>query len=208
MSYYSGQTLVHKTKRFLARLVSQDSSFHWPRGKSGTLFVDEKGKKFIANLSDFTNLSDEWGQPYANQPEIGQFVDESAKAYIDPANVRRLRRNAIKRLKRAYLQIEKDILDCMTTKQTKPQSKEYNYELPSVTWTNRGVDFFVGHKYSANDYLDFTQWFLSRRNGKALYQIKNSDGQYYSVAISFSYAGSEWVWDRLYEREFLEQPKN
>jgi hypothetical protein len=78
----NGQTLRHRKTGKLARLdPSPNTTFAWNIGKE-TAFIAEDGTKFIDDSKDYTHIEDELGRPYANAPEQGQFVDESAKKYL------------------------------------------------------------------------------------------------------------------------------
>jgi hypothetical protein len=80
--YSVGQTLVHKKEGFLARLATRDDGpWAWDIGKN-TAMVLENGTKVAYDINEFTHISDEFGMPYAESPEKGQFVDISAKKYL------------------------------------------------------------------------------------------------------------------------------
>lgn len=201
--YSSGQTLVHKTKRILARLAiteqSKGDTWFWGNDKNGTLLILENGQEVIDDLDNYTHVSDEWGRPYAKQPEKGQFVDISAKKYvISDEEMSTLRQKAIKELLSCYEKIEEEILRLMRGGKSKPKDKNYSYNdyrVERYPLCEHNISYFVGHKYQGNNYLDFTRWFLERRNAKPLYRTRGWKDKIDGRNYHFTYADKHWLSD-------------
>lgn len=70
----TGQTLKHKTKNILVRII--------PYKNDKIQFIDKEGNMFWDNLNNYTHIDDEFGRTYVRQPTNGQFVDESAEKYL------------------------------------------------------------------------------------------------------------------------------
>jgi hypothetical protein len=89
--YCSGQTLVHKKTKKLARFAvnkKECSMFQWGLGEN-TVFVGEDGKSFVDDPENYTCVRDEFGRPIS-----GIFSksgpDLSLKRYVDLTKKQRL----------------------------------------------------------------------------------------------------------------------
>jgi hypothetical protein len=190
--YFTGQTLVHKEKRFLARLATkEDGTFAWNILGNGTPFVLEDGTKITDKVSNYTHVEDEFGHPYAQCPKKGQFVDESAKKYlVSVAELKKMRQTSLRKnlikAKELEILILKEMKICKEAKGSGQNHDAYYSKLAKgVTyWSNR----------LNNKYFNFTEWFLKRRKAKILFFVLRgwNYSRFKPQTYVFEYAGKTW----------------
>ena len=135
--YYACQTLRNVKTNQLARLApgkGNNSTWNWDKtGRAGTRFVDESGKVFFANMKDFTHISDEWGNPYANNPPKGHHVDVTAKKFlVSPQKLAGMRTRALNRVRKSAEVFCEKLVGAMlnppTTFDKSSGCEQYHYE--------------------------------------------------------------------------------
>ena len=186
---YNGQTLVHKKTNKLARLNHdrEASMWAWNIGKK-TAFISENGKKFADDISNYTHIKDELGQPYAHPPKEGQFVDETAKKYlISKAELAKMRRKKLEEL-------EADILDRMAGN-VKMNSciirggvkRTYSCDVPKK----------MVHCPFSDVYPLFRDYFMKRRGAGPLYRSWSSiSKRYVDGPMVFRHTdGQVWIYE-------------
>ena len=81
-------------------------------------------------------------------------------------------KKSIKKLMDTFLKLEKMILNDMNLRINREYHPAgYNYQLPDSNYDEKqkSITYFIGHNYSRNNYLDFTDWFLNRREATPLF---------------------------------------
>jgi len=178
--YSRNQTLRHKVTNRLARLdeSAQDkvSLWAWNIGER-TAFVDEDGSQFTDDINNYTHIEDEFGRPYSNPPQTGEFVDESARKYlVDDRTKAKMRRESL-------LKWERKILDRMEGKNLHQCDRPKKSVL---------CPFADGSHCSLIE-----KFFLFRRGAKPLYrQFDSVTRKWKGHAPAFTYKGQLWMYDR------------
>ena len=189
----TGQTLVHKKTKKLARLNPnrEASMWAWNIGKK-TAFISENGEKFTDDISNYTHIEDELGRPYAHPPKEGQFVDESAKTYlVSKTKLAKMRQEKLKEL-------EAGILDRMAGN-IKMSSCTENGKLRTYSCDSPKKRV---HCPFPGIYAIFYSYFMERRKAVPLYRSWCSiKKKYIPGPMAFRHTdGQLWI----YERQGLE----
>jgi len=177
--YYSTQTLVHKKTRQLARLADdkEHSTFHWGNHPDGTLFVDEKGEKFVADIHDYTHVEDEWGNPYAQQPQKGQFVDISSKKYVNasPTDLKGMRERLLRKIREGAKMTTLAILDLFAKKEKEKRFVLNVQDDHGFSFTKYStIDEIDIYSPKVGSYFNFPKYFLRylKNNGWKIVAVR------------------------------------
>lgn len=192
----NGQTLRHKHTNRLARLdPAPGETWAWDIGKK-TAFIAENGTKFIDDINNYTNVVDELGRPYAEQPLEGQFVDESAKKYL--VSKEKMAEIRQKRLE----EWEAEVLNRMKNGSPGPYV-EIISGVKTTCYPRHSSD--VAGRYINCPFADgsesslFRDFFLKRRKAIPLYREWNSiRKEFMDGPMVFRHTdGQLWIYDRM-----------
>lgn len=193
--YYSTQTLVHKEKNTLARLANENenSTFHWGDNCNGTLFIDEFGNNFVDDINNYTNIEDEFGNPYANNPKKGEFVDISAKKYlVSEDKLKEMRGEGLRKIKIMAVELRDSIFSEMIKANSEnyvsKRDASHNIGYPKAYYCSslKLVSFYF-HKYESK-YFNFINWLVDYLPEDSLILTQGKR----IISISFYYGGSWW----------------
>ena len=180
-------------------------------------FIDETGKVFTDDIDKYTHIQDEWGNPYVNDVEKGQFVDVSAKKYLVSEKVlASMRIKTLKKVRKDAKVFSEMLIKTLLTPSTVVNENYFRFKLKSgFHFTDYGhktfpsqLQFFSPNLSKYFNYIDYLISYLIRNKWivKITYTLSGIERKKLIASFTAERNDKTLFWQRMMDSNLYSIP--